>query len=128
MRPGKILRQAIDSLFKRPATLNYPKEKTSMHEGFRGKLKHTSTKCIGCKMCMRDCPAQAITIRQIGEKKFEAEIDFSRCIFCAQCTDTCPRKAVEITSEFELAELDKDKLKIVFYRKEDVQENDKKIS
>jgi formate hydrogenlyase subunit 6/NADH:ubiquinone oxidoreductase subunit I len=115
IRPGKILRQVIGSIFKKPATLNYPSEKTAMPEGFRGKLKFDASKCIGCKMCMRDCPSNAITIRQIADKKFEAEIDLSRCIYCAQCVDVCPKKALESTGEFELAQLDSHKLKVVFH-------------
>jgi formate hydrogenlyase subunit 6/NADH:ubiquinone oxidoreductase subunit I len=85
-----------------------------MPEGFRGRLKYYPEKCIGCKMCMRDCPAGAITIRQAGEKKFEAEINLARCIYCAQCVDVCPKKALEATCEFELAQLDSSRLKIVF--------------
>jgi formate hydrogenlyase subunit 6/NADH:ubiquinone oxidoreductase subunit I len=120
MNPGRMLKQVLKSLFIRPATLNYPREKTAMPEGFRGKLKFYPHKCVGCKICMRDCPSGAITIRQVGEKKFEAEIDLSKCIYCGQCVDSCPKKALEITPEFELAEIDKDKLKIVF--KADAQE------
>jgi len=113
-RPGKIARQLIQSLFKKPATINYPAQRSGMPKGFRGKLKFTSGKCIGCKMCMRDCPSGAIEIRKIGENKFEAEINLGKCIYCGQCVDSCLKNALESTGEFELAGLNPDKLKVIF--------------
>jgi len=112
-RPGKIARLLIQSLFKKPATVNYPVDKSGMPEGFRGKLKFNAQMCIGCKMCMRDCPSGAIEIRKIGEKEFEAEINLARCIYCGQCVDSCLKKALEITAEFELAKLDPAQLKVI---------------
>jgi len=112
-RPGKIARLLIQSLFKKPATGNYPVDRSGMPEGFRGKLKFDAQSCIGCKMCMRDCPTGAIEIRKIGEKQFEAEINLAKCIYCGQCVDSCLKKALAITAEFELARLDPAQLKVI---------------
>jgi formate hydrogenlyase subunit 6/NADH:ubiquinone oxidoreductase subunit I len=114
MRPAKMLREVLRSIFKKPATSMYPAQKLEMPDKFRGRLKFYPEKCIGCKMCMRDCPTNAITIHKIAEGKFEAEFDLSRCIYCAQCVDSCPKKALEPTKDVELAQLDKNKLKIIF--------------
>jgi formate hydrogenlyase subunit 6/NADH:ubiquinone oxidoreductase subunit I len=113
-RPGKMMKQVLESLFKKPATSKYPFVKKAMPKNFRGKLLFHPEKCIGCKMCMRDCPSGAITIRPVGDKKFEAVIDLDKCIYCAQCVDTCPKQALESTPNFELAQLDRKKLKVVF--------------
>jgi formate hydrogenlyase subunit 6/NADH:ubiquinone oxidoreductase subunit I len=113
-----MIRQVLDSLFHKAATTRYPFVKAPMPKDFRGKLKFTPEKCVGCKACMRDCPTGAITIRQVGDKKFEAEIDLARCIYCAQCVDSCPRGALETTPEFELAQQDPTKLKVVFHAEE----------
>lgn len=113
-RPGKIAKLLMQSLFKKPATVNYPADRSGMPEGFRGKLKFNAQMCIGCKMCMRDCPAGAIEIRKIGEKQFEAEINLAKCIYCGQCVDSCPKNALLISSEFELARLDPAQLKVIF--------------
>ena len=86
-----------------------------MPEHFRGKLKFYPEKCICCKLCMRDCPTDAITIIKKEDGKVEADIDLSRCIYCAQCVDTCPKAALEATREFELASLKRGTLKVVFY-------------
>jgi formate hydrogenlyase subunit 6/NADH:ubiquinone oxidoreductase subunit I len=113
-RPGKMMSQVLGSLFKKPATSKYPFVKKAMPKNFRGKLRFYPEKCIGCKMCMRDCPSGAITIRAVGDKKFEAVIDLDKCIYCAQCVDTCPKKALEATPDFELAQIDHKKLRVVF--------------
>lgn len=65
-----------------------------MPEGFRGKLNFNAKACIGCKLCMRDCPSDAIVIKKVGDKQFEAEIDIAKCIYCAQCADSCHKKAL----------------------------------
>ena len=65
-------------------------------------------------MCMKDCPSGAIQINKVGEKRFEAVISLDKCIYCAQCVDTCPKDALAITPEFELAQLDRKNLKVVF--------------
>jgi formate hydrogenlyase subunit 6/NADH:ubiquinone oxidoreductase subunit I len=112
--PGAMIEFVLRSLFKKPATVLYPFEEMKMPERFRGRLTFDPAKCIGCLLCVRDCPTEAIQIKKIGEKKFEAEIDLGKCIYCAQCVDVCLKKALAITPEFELAQADRDKLKIVF--------------
>lgn len=116
-RPAKMLNELLRSLFKKAATVRYPGQARKMPEGFRGKLRFYPERCIGCKLCMRDCPSGAIEIRKLGENEFEAEIDFGKCIYCAQCVDSCLKKALEATDEFELANLKRDKLKVIFNAK-----------
>ncbi len=114
MQPGKMLNVVLRSLVKKPVTSRYPNEKLEMGDKYRGKLKFHSELCIGCKLCMRDCPSNAITIKKVGEKQFVAELDLGKCIYCGQCVDTCPKKALETTNNVELAQLDYSKEKIVF--------------
>jgi len=116
IRPGKMLKQVLQTIFKKPVTLKYPleKEESPMPDRFRGKLVFYPEKCIGCKFCMKDCPSNAIEIVKVADKVFEAHIDLGKCIYCAQCVDSCPKKALEATKEFELANLDREKLKVVF--------------
>ncbi len=115
IRPGKMLKAVLQSLFKKPNTLNYPAEKSPMPDKFRGKLLFHPGKCIGCKLCMRDCPANAINIVKVGDRNFEAQIDLGKCIYCGQCVDSCLKKALEMTKEFELASLERGKLKVVYH-------------
>lgn len=114
MKLGKMLREVLKSLFKKPATNLYPFEKLPMADNYRGKISFDSQKCVGCKLCMKDCPSNAIEINKVGEKQFEATIDLSKCIYCGQCVESCFKKALIVTSDIELAQLDIAKLKIVY--------------
>jgi len=108
---GKMLPFVMRMLTRKPATVRYPYEKVEMPEHFRGKLKFDQAKCIGCKMCVRDCPAGAIEIEKVGDKQFKASVYLDRCIYCGQCTDSCPRDALECTKSFELANYKREALK-----------------
>ncbi|MFA4919555.1 MAG: NADH-quinone oxidoreductase subunit D [Thermodesulfovibrionales bacterium] len=48
--------------------------------------------CKGCGMCLRACPAKAIS----GEKKKPHKIDQTLCLQCATCFVTCKFKAMRI--------------------------------
>lgn len=113
IRPAKMVKELLSTFLKKPATVDYPREGKAMPQGFRGELKFFPEKCIGCKMCMRDCPTGAIEIVKVGDKEFEAHINLGRCIYCGQCVDSCLKKALEITPEYELAQLNSNKLKII---------------
>ena len=105
-----MIREVLRTVFKKPATNLYPYQKLVMAEHYRGKLSFDVSKCIGCKLCMKDCPSNAIAINKVGEKQFEAVIDLGRCIYCAQCVDSCPKKALAASTEVELAQLGGTKL------------------
>ncbi len=115
IRPGIMLRQVLSSIFQKAATSQYPFKKFAMPDKFRGKIVFHAEKCIGCKLCMKDCPANAITITKVGEKQFDCAIDLGKCIYCAQCVDSCMKKALEATKDFELASLDRANLKVTYH-------------
>lgn len=49
-----------------------------------------TSKCIGCDLCRRECPVDAIT----GDRKALHIIDQSKCIKCGNCFNRCPIHAI----------------------------------
>lgn len=118
----EVLRQ----FFKRPATNLFPakylpssvtKYLKSVQEGnavinppvetppnFRGKILYDRDTCIGCKLCIRVCPANAIEFLPDTKK---VRIFVTQCIFCSQCNDACPVDALHMSDEFLLADEDR---------------------
>ncbi|MCI8731301.1 MAG: NADH-quinone oxidoreductase subunit NuoF [Lachnospiraceae bacterium] len=47
-------------------------------------------KCIGCGLCAKNCPADAIS----GEKKKPYTIDTSKCVKCGACMEKCKKEAI----------------------------------
>ncbi|MBN2067230.1 MAG: 4Fe-4S binding protein [Candidatus Diapherotrites archaeon] len=122
-----MLRELLKQLFKRPFTNKFPSKRIPesvngflekaekgkakinpaipVPEGFRGRIEYYREKCIGCQLCTKVCPADAIVFLP-KEKKVEYHL--FRCSFCGQCVEICPVKALEFTKEFLLADYKKD--------------------
>ena len=52
-----------------------------------------NNKCVGCGLCSKKCPMQAVSITQ-----GKAQINRHHCIVCGQCRKACPRKAIAYTN------------------------------
>ncbi len=45
-------------------------------------------KCVGCLLCLKDCPSEAI----VGERKYVHLIEQAKCSKCGACLEVCPSK------------------------------------
>ena len=50
-------------------------------------------KCVGCLLCLKDCPVDAIS----GERKKVHVIDQELCIKCGACLEVCPPKVSAVS-------------------------------
>jgi formate hydrogenlyase subunit 6/NADH:ubiquinone oxidoreductase subunit I len=123
MRIGAMLGDISRSLFKRPVTERYPFERKPAPERLRGQITFDPAKCTGCKICVRDCPADAIEIVVVDKvaKRFVMRFETGRCTYCAQCVVSCNFDAVGMSHEqWELAALSLGPFALSLGRDEDV--------
>lgn len=123
MRIGAMLGDISRSLFKRPVTELYPFERRPTPERLRGQLRFDASKCSGCKICMRDCPANALELLVVDKatKRFAMKFHTDRCTYCAQCVVSCNFDSLSLTHEvWELAGLSKDQFLLTLGREEDL--------
>lgn len=52
-------------------------------------MKACDVGCIGCTLCAKNCPNEAVTI-----ENFNAHIDQDKCVGCGICASKCPKKAI----------------------------------
>ncbi|MCS7139940.1 MAG: 4Fe-4S binding protein [Candidatus Nezhaarchaeota archaeon] len=102
-----IFREALRNALKKRATILYPFERRNVCEDYRGKIEIDYNLCIGCGLCVKDCPALALELVQSPGGKRKPKYYVSRCTFCAQCVESCPRKAIKTTPIYELVTYDR---------------------
>ncbi len=123
MMIGAMLGDITRSLFKAPVTERYPFEKKPAPDRLRGKLVFDPTKCTGCKVCLRDCPANAIDLVVVDKaaKRYVMTFHVDRCTYCAQCVVNCNFDCLALSdTEWELAALDRDAFVTQLGRDEDI--------
>lgn len=54
-------------------------------------MKACDTGCIGCSLCVKNCPQQAVKV-----ENFHAVIDHEKCVGCGICQEKCPKKSIVV--------------------------------
>lgn len=87
--------------FFRPAvTVQYPDEKCTIPERFRGSLVFNKETCTACNLCVKACPTNCIALEPYVDpatgkriaKISWYQIDFGKCNYCRLCEEACPTK------------------------------------
>lgn len=111
----------IKYFFMKKATMEYPDERWTMPERFRGQAKCDPDKCISCMYCVNICPVSCIKLE--GEKAeipakvinlegkemkrikdvTNFEINISTCIYCGLCAEGCPTGAIQMSHNYEIS-------------------------
>ncbi len=53
--------------------------------------KVNTEECTGCGICVDECPATAIEL-----KNEKAHVDEEECTDCGTCVDSCPNSAISL--------------------------------
>ena len=71
-------------------------------------------RCVACRICEKECPADAIHIVEQRDEKGKVtkhpevfEIDASVCMGCQICVEVCPFDAIKMDQVFEIATTDR---------------------
>lgn len=72
--------------------LKIPGDRPYKKEAGVGLVPKADKKCTGCGLCVRDCPAQAISKDNIKSA------DAKKCISCMRCVVRCPESARKVNS------------------------------
>ena len=91
----KMKKIVLQSLFKKPATIEYPIKPAPKTERTRGQIEIDLDSCIFCGMCTRKCPTNAIDVSK-SDKSWE--IARFGCIQCGACVEACPKKCLRMTN------------------------------
>ena len=108
----------LSHFFKKKVTMQYPEEKWTVPEGYRGapylvKDSKERTKCVSCQLCEFVCPPKAIRITPPGQSgevdregaekmPKEFEINMLRCIYCGFCQEVCPEEAIFLLKDYAI--------------------------
>jgi formate hydrogenlyase subunit 6/NADH:ubiquinone oxidoreductase subunit I len=123
MRIGTMLKDVLESFFKKPATQIYPVEKVDTSDRFRGKLVYNPSVCTGCCLCTKDCPSNAIELVTLDRaaKRFVLKYHMDRCVYCGQCVQNCKFKCMSMSSQdWELAAIKKEAFEVYYGNETDI--------
>ncbi|MDH5815437.1 MAG: 4Fe-4S binding protein [Candidatus Nezhaarchaeota archaeon] len=98
-----IFGDVLKTILQKRATLLYPFERREVPSDYRGKVEIDYNKCVGCGLCVKDCPSAALELVTLPDGKRKPRYYLARCTFCSQCAESCPRGAIKMTQFYELA-------------------------
>ncbi len=114
---ARAMTTTIRNVFRKPATIQFPKEIRKRPERFRTSFallhdEHGEELCIGCLACDKICPSRIIKV--IPTKKRESPVtgkkrgysadftlDMNACIYCELCVQVCPTDSIVMLKEQE---------------------------
>lgn len=116
-----LLNAVIEAMIKPAETVKYPFAALELPEGFRGAIVFDADKCIGCGLCVRDCPAEALQIDKKSREEYTLLHYPARCAYCGQCEDSCRHGAISNSNKLVESTTNKGEWVVVLKEKKEKQ-------
>jgi NADH-quinone oxidoreductase subunit I len=110
---AKGLSITFGRMFKRKVTMQFPEERWTVRDRYRGMPVLVSDdegrpKCVACSLCEYVCPPKAIYIvpqeLESGNKVERGpavfDLNMLRCIYCGLCEEACPEEAIFMSKNY----------------------------
>lgn len=95
-----LLPNILAVFFTRSETEDYPAQKPALPELFRGRVSIRADNCVGCSLCVLDCPAGALEIEKESKENFRLVHFRDRCTYCGQCEQSCRYDAIHMDNAY----------------------------
>lgn len=108
----------LRTMFRGVNTVQYPKEKLTLPERWRGVLTLENSKCTACGACVRACPSKLLAVEGHREEGKKGKVVDSlpwlaaSCAFCDMCVNACPMEALAFHHDYETVSYTREELYI----------------
>ena len=103
-----LLPNITQALFSKPETIAYPVVSYRASESYRGSVCIITENCVGCGLCVRDCPAAALSLEKISKGYFRLDHYRDRCTYCGQCEMSCRFNSIYLDNSYKEASADRE--------------------
>ena len=112
-----LLPKVFSAFFSKPETIGYPQNTAVVSTIFRGSVQIHVANCIGCSLCVRNCPAAALEMEKESREAFTLIHYRDRCIYCGQCERSCQFNAIYLSTTYTQPSDDRDRYCVILVKR-----------
>jgi formate hydrogenlyase subunit 6/NADH:ubiquinone oxidoreductase subunit I len=120
-----LLSNIISVFFSKSETERYPFEKSHLPQRYRGRVAINEENCVGCSLCVLDCPASALELEKDSKTKFRLLHYRDRCTYCGQCEQSCRFDAMYMDNEYIKPAYNRDEFFVILVNRNEANKNSK---